>query len=542
MNYYTNNKQISRISFDFDAAGDIYVVGNFKGSVDLIPGPIDSIFTAAKRAFFISKYDRRGNYKWIKVVTGEESEVDDIEITNDGTIYLVGNHTGEVNFNPDTTDQIHITGSGSFGYVLKIDTLGYVTDYRRFQAALAFSEATFIESDANNNIYIAGTYKDDLDIDLRPFKRRFLQSAVGFDGFVAKYDKDLNLEWGESLGWTSGSTWIEDIVIDSDENAYVIGNFSGTIDFDEDEQIKSKGRTDIFIAKRPHLGSNWEWYKTFGGSGKDFATSIDIQEDNEKTLLFSGVFEEEMRIDSAGSTITLSAQTKDGVFVTLDDQGRFKNVKKLGGTSSGYILAADKVEGKNEIKILGSFAGDLPYGNGATAIALGQESLFIGTVDFEGNLKEVIPFANAQSFEPPNNLFKDFASIEINEDGELFLSSDLYNETNFDFQNFDLNLPIEDNCYNSYFLKFSKSSVSVKNNDSKRQTTKIFPNPSQGIITLENIQLPIQFSIFDLNGNQIIQEILNKNQIDLRSIKEGIYFLRLSNSTHAEIHKVILEK
>ncbi|MFH2141084.1 MAG: T9SS type A sorting domain-containing protein, partial [Bacteroidota bacterium] len=75
---------------------------------------------------------------------------------------------------------------------------------------------------------------------------------------------------------------------------------------------------------------------------------------------------------------------------------------------------------------------------------------------------------------------------------------------------------------------------------------KIYPNPSDGLVTIEISKLSeeINVSVFDTKGSLIYYnlykpESLNKNQIDL-SGAEGMYFIKFTGNTFNRIEKIII--
>ncbi len=60
----------------FDGSGNVYTVGEFRGTADFDPGPVDQSLTAngsvgnTNTDAFISKLDANGNYVWAKAMGG----------------------------------------------------------------------------------------------------------------------------------------------------------------------------------------------------------------------------------------------------------------------------------------------------------------------------------------------------------------------------------------------------------------------------------------------------------------------------------------
>jgi hypothetical protein len=69
--------------------------------------------------------------------------------------------------------------------------------------------------------------------------------------------------------------------------------------------------------------------------------------------------------------------------------------------------------------------------------------------------------------------------------------------------------------------------LGVENNTDK--TLSIFPNPTNGVIYLKDIQAST-FKLFDLRGTLLLQGIINGGQIDISNLSDGIYNLILNRT------------
>lgn len=82
-------------------------------------------------------------------------------------------------------------------------------------------------------------------------------------------------------------------------------------------------------------------------------------------------------------------------------------------------------------------------------------------------------------------------------------------------------------------------------NDNAISKTKIYPNPTENLLTIENnLQLSLNhFKIFDLTGKQIdlpiVNSLENTVQIDFGVLNNGVYILQIENTDFIETHKII---
>ncbi|MCD4768717.1 MAG: T9SS type A sorting domain-containing protein [Bacteroidales bacterium] len=100
----------------------------------------------------------------------------------------------------------------------------------------------------------------------------------------------------------------------------------------------------------------------------------------------------------------------------------------------------------------------------------------------------------------------------------------------------------QDNNPNTWADLIFFNTQSNNNYQEKDKNISIFPNPNNGIITIEtkNIQA---IEIIDITGKLVkqIRETSNKIQIDLSSLHKGIYFIKIKTEKGIVTEKIILE-
>ena len=68
---------------------------------------------------------------------------------------------------------------------------------------------------------------------------------------------------------------------------------------------------------------------------------------------------------------------------------------------------------------------------------------------------------------------------------------------------------------------------------------KVYPNPTTDILQIDDINLPVQLTISNVNGQIIFQQDLEKNQLDLDKYPCGIYFISLKNDQIFKTFKIV---
>ena len=71
----------------------------------------------------------------------------------------------------------------------------------------------------------------------------------------------------------------------------------------------------------------------------------------------------------------------------------------------------------------------------------------------------------------------------------------------------------------------------------------LFPNPSNGLITIEGLELEEnnKIKVFDINGRLMHKSVLNSNQLDLSSLNAGLYLIQLTNNRQSFSSRLILK-
>jgi hypothetical protein len=276
--------------------------------------------------------------------------------------------------------------------------------------------------DSNGNLLILGTFSDDLDFD--PSTEESVVNPLGSpDVFLASYSNDgMTLNWVINIGRIALSNGMtaRGLAVDSEDNIYIAGSFSLTVDFDpgpESASLTAVQGQDGFLAKYSNAGE-FIWVKQFGGEGTDILTALTIDgSDNVVTAVrFSG----ELDLDpSEESEFLVSPQGGNDVsLVKLDSEGNYQwsynvspganneRVSSLAATSDGRVVIGATVNG--------SGAG------------IPEQSLWTGVLNSDGTESWSYDFMNQDQ---SNNI----SHIAFSEDEQfIYLGGRIQGTTDFD--------------------------------------------------------------------------------------------------------------
>lgn len=202
-------------------------------------------------------------------IGGADAEIPSGMVTdNEGNIILFGVFDLTVDF--DMGAGVHeLTALHPFdGYIAKYDSLGnfiWATQYGAYFSGLT--------TDADNNIYAAGYFSDEQDLD--PSAGEFLLASNGLrDAVLLKLNADANFIWAEQVG-SEGDDSFTAISSNKDGSLYTTGSFSFTVDFDPSSAVFELTPTDptsiyvinnAFIAKYTEDGS-FVWAGNIASAG-----------------------------------------------------------------------------------------------------------------------------------------------------------------------------------------------------------------------------------------------------------------------------------
>ncbi|MCX7550288.1 SBBP repeat-containing protein [Xanthomarina sp. F2636L] len=239
-------------SITLDISGNVYTTGYFRGSGDFDPGSGISILTGGNGYddVFVQKMDANGNFLWAKSLTGDDHEGGSSIITDaSGNVYTTGYFEGIVDFDPGTSIS-NLTASGSRDvFVQKMDANGDFLWAKSF-GGTDQDGSTSIAIGASGDLYLIGYFYGTVDFDPGTGINNLTSGGAG-DVFVQKMDTNGNFLWVKSFGGVNSDSGIS-IALDTSENLYTVGAFSGTADFDPDlgtNDLTSLGNYDVFVQK-----------------------------------------------------------------------------------------------------------------------------------------------------------------------------------------------------------------------------------------------------------------------------------------------------
>ncbi|MEP7169919.1 MAG: SBBP repeat-containing protein, partial [Bacteroidota bacterium] len=152
-------------TIEVDNFGNVYTTGNFIYA-DFDPGPGTYILIGSNGDdIFISKLDSSGNFVWAKQIGGAFYPTALSDLDANGNIYVTGEFDGTVDFDPDSSGSYLLTSSGAQDiYVFKLDSAGNFIWAKQMGGTL-HDEGWAIDVSSAGDVYTTGEFRNTVDFD-----------------------------------------------------------------------------------------------------------------------------------------------------------------------------------------------------------------------------------------------------------------------------------------------------------------------------------------------------------------------------------------
>ena len=340
-----------------DSTGNVYIFSSFTGAVDFdITSGTDSLSSGAKQYAHLSKYQPDGSYAWTKTIGSASGNAYGFSAASDMStgIFATGYFNSTVDFDLSGAHDIKVaSGAENAAFVTKRGTDGsynwtHVIDLSSHVYAYS------VTSDPNGNAIVVGTFGGTGDFN--DGAGTDTHSSLGaMDVFVAKYDANGTFQWAKTFGGT-GQDQAYNVATDADGNIFVIGTYTGTVDFDPGTgttNLTSKGGYDGFIIKLDTAG-NFTWVRSIGGIYSDYLYGLTIDSLGDVYIAgsFLGTvdFNPSASVDNRTSTNTT---TENGMIVKFTSAGDYRWVRTTTLGTYGQTFYSLAINSSNEVYATG---------------------------------------------------------------------------------------------------------------------------------------------------------------------------------------------
>ncbi|MEQ8908015.1 MAG: T9SS type A sorting domain-containing protein [Vicingaceae bacterium] len=594
---FTGNGDVRVVSIDLNSQGDIFVTGEFTGTVDFDPGPNSLSKTSnGIQDVFLLKLDPNGNLVWAHSFGGNDRDLGySLHAYSNNLILLGGKFSGTVDFDPGSSSQV-ANGSNSENFFLSaFDANGNLLWNNAFLTSnnsTDYASLYSINKLQNGNLIVCGSFFGTVDFD--PSSATFnLNSNGNEDSFLASYDPNGNYLWAKSWGGSS-----EDIstslAVDPHSNIYVGGSYRGVVDFDPSsalfEQTSTNTYRDIYISKFDQNG-NLLWNKAVGGSNTQNINRLTTDPLGNVYAVGYTFSSFDANPDSNKTAILAYRGNADIFLWGLDSAGQYLNSFSIGNTAYDNARGL-LVSNQNKLYVSGDFNLSVdfdPSSATATLNSNGSMDAFLQKISICQHSRDSINAFGCQYYISPGGKFFNapgtYLDTIINQSGcdslltinlqlnQLSTAVTTGNQGNSlqananqtaSYQWLDCNnnySPIQ-GATSAIFVPTQNGSYAVEvtqtsckdtsschqilsvglNEGYNTQKISLYPNPSRGTFFLNGLenQTSVACSIYNLSGKLIHQFTLNAQKQFKLDEAEGIYFLQIQLKNGSLIRKKLV--
>ena len=348
-----------------DASGNCYLAGTFEAIASFGTNTLTNANASSFTDAFLAKFDTNGTNLWARRlgVVASHDIASAVALDGAGNV-LVAGQSVFTNFNAVT-----LTNHGRI-FVAKYNNAGTEQWARKAGGGNAglFDQATAVAADAAGNIYLAGAFAS---ANAAFDSSTSVTNLGGFDGFLARYDAAGALTWVRPLGGVTEDR-ANGVAVDSAGNAYVVGEFTGTLQLPGTNLITGPIDQNAFIARFSPAGTV-DWARQAGGPLPDAARAVTV--DAAGRVFVAGYFSGAASF--GGESLASVDNTYDAFLARFGTNGVIAFVQQAGGSDLGGDIALGvAADPAGNAVIAGYFSGPSALGNAST-VSAGAEDAFI---------------------------------------------------------------------------------------------------------------------------------------------------------------------
>ncbi len=335
---YGSNLEENITATTIDEMGNIYIAGNFHTSVDFDPGSGTFLLSSLDNSsVFLQKLDNDGDFVWAKgyYASGNVAGITSLSIGEQQDIYTTGIFTGTLSFSQGvTTDDLDNQTFSPKAFIAKILFNGSHIWGNMLEGG-NFSYGKKIIKGNSGGIYLVGEYLGLVDFDPSPNTFTMDQNQ---NAFIAKYNNIGGFIWAKPLlNLSQKDIFIEDAIVNANDELFVTGNFLGTIDLDPDatgvftlsSPTNPLSLYDGYTAKYDTNG-NFVWASQLTCSNRVIGQKI--SSDYLGNIYTTGIFNDTLTHDSSGVNLQAVSAGDDDFFIEkLNATGNYVWSHTFGG-------------------------------------------------------------------------------------------------------------------------------------------------------------------------------------------------------------------
>jgi hypothetical protein len=311
-----------------DAAGNSYLTGNFRDTVDFDPGSGTALRAPVGDAdVFVASYSAAGALRWVSVMGGPGSDAGlALALDGNGKVNVTGSFFSNTDADPGAgVVMLSATANGTFVWQLN-QASGSLSQAIAIDGA---SAGCSIAVDMAARIYVTGKFSATADFDPGAGTAMVAPTGGSEDIFIARYDGALNYQLAFALGGPSNDNGLA-LCCDISGNVYAAGTCTGSIDLDPGAGTAMSGAGGLSEGWMASYDINGAFRWGFGihGTGSDGVNGLTLRGNS---LYAGGHFSATVDLDPSGASANLSASGGEDIFFAAYSlNGSYQWAKRFG--------------------------------------------------------------------------------------------------------------------------------------------------------------------------------------------------------------------
>jgi hypothetical protein len=468
----------------------------------------------------------------------------DFTLDINGNFIVVGSTSTGVDFDPTLNSQGWYSTITSGDFIAFYNTDGSYNAHIEYASSTGGFDVSSVNVDENNNLYLSGRLTGTMDLDFTA-NTQLHTSLGGTDAAIVKVDLDSQTyEWSATFGGTSDDDLQYTTL--SNNNIVLYGfTASSTIDLDPSGTTDNHAQPGIddytFLNILDENGSQ------VNGIINNAYYGYGITSDEIGNIFLLGEADQFSIVDVDPSISTHYLNTDEyGYYVAKYDSAlNFSWARSLTGSPSCNTITASS----SYVSVSGSNNGTFLLSNETVVDTLSTpiaQELFITTLhNNSGNLIEHISLPIDYSSGGAGNIF----TQALTDNGDLITAG--YFKKEIDFNPFDGSVNNDTTAAysgtyenNPFILKLSFNGfVGVDEVSADEIQMVLYPNPTNHTINIQSETTIQEFSILDMNGRVVLNQIVNAKQVsdvDISELNRGVYLIKLMDvNGELDVKKII---
>lgn len=335
-------------------------------------------------------------WEWVSGFGSANTEIfNAIKVDHSGNVICGGNFENTIDFDPGvgttnlsatSTDAVvaKYDGNGNFMWAFKV-------------GGWAMDRVSFVDVDAQNNIYISGLFRGTADFNPGSGTFNLTSPNDQTNSFLMKVDANGVFQWAKMYFAVNGVTNKGLAVDQGTGDVYFTGYYYATVDMNPNDGTAgayNAGNEDFFISKLDTDG-NFIRGVRFGDVSTQNISAIVVRPDNGNVIIgghFFGSFDTDPSIDSTRTITTTQAGTADSYVIQLDSSFQWVMTKQITGPFNQILYGLDYFPGNGgHIGVTGNYSDivDLDPSENAYPLSLlnNNGTIFIAQWTAEGEFE-----------------------------------------------------------------------------------------------------------------------------------------------------------